>query len=131
VRYVHIGTGNYHESNAKLYCDHSLLTCREEITDEANKVFKFFKDNYKRYQFRHLIVAPFNARQLYYKLINREIKNAKAGKDAYIIIKVNSLHDREMTMRLYKASMAGVKVKIIARSINSVISGEKGFSENI
>ncbi|MBL4707854.1 MAG: polyphosphate kinase 1 [Flavobacteriales bacterium] len=131
VRYVHIGTGNYHESNAKLYSDHSLLTCREEIADEANKVFKFFKDNYKRYQFRHLIVAPFNARQQYYKLINKEIKNAQAGKEAYIIIKVNSLHDKEMTTRLYKASMAGVKIKIIARSINSVISGEKGYSENI
>ena len=131
VRYCHIGTGNFHENTARLYCDHSLLTCREEISDEVNKIFKFFKDNYKRYQFKHLIVAPFNARRRFINMIDDEMKNAKSGKEAYIIIKVNSLHDRKMAKKIYEASEAGVKIKIIARSVNSVVSGVAGMSENI
>jgi len=131
VRYVHIGTGNFHEGTANLYCDHALLTARKEISNEVNKIFKFFKDNYKRYTFRHLIVAPFNARRHYYKLINKEIKNAQAGKEAYMIIKVNSIQDNGIIAKLYEASQAGVKVKLIARSINNVVNGIKGLSDNI
>lgn len=131
VRYAHIGTGNFHEGTANLYCDHALLTARKEISNEVNKIFKFFKDNYKRYTFRHLIVAPFNARRQFYKFIDQEIENAKAGKEAYMIIKVNSLQDRNMASKLYEASKAGVKVKLIARSINSVVNGVRGLSNNI
>lgn len=131
VRYSHIGTGNFHENTARVYCDHSLLTCNPLITDEVNKIFKFFKDNYKRYQFKYLIVAPFNARRRFMKFINDEMRNAKAGKEAYIIIKVNNLHDRKMAKKIYEASKAGVKVKIIARSVNSVVNGVKGMSENV
>ena len=131
VRYCHIGTGNFHENTARVYCDHSLLTCREEISDEVNKIFSFFKDNYKRYQFKHLIVAPFNARRRFVKFIDNEMNNAKAGKEAYVIIKVNNLHDRKMAKKIYEASKAGVKIKIIARSVNSVINGIEGMSENI
>ena len=131
VRYCHIGTGNFHENTARLYCDHSLLTCREEISDEVNKIFKFFKDNYKRYQFKHLIVAPFNSRRRFINMIDDEMKNAKSGKVAYIIIKVNSLHDRKMAKKIYEASEAGVKIKIIARSVNSIVNGVVGMSENI
>lgn len=131
VRYCHIGTGNFHENTARVYCDHSLLTCREEISDEVNKIFSFFKDNYKRYQFKHLIVAPFNARRRFVKFIDNEMNNAKAGKEAYVIIKVNNLQDRKMAKKIYEASKAGVKIKIIARSVNSVINGIEGMSENI
>ncbi|MFT5667468.1 MAG: polyphosphate kinase [Vicingaceae bacterium] len=131
VRYCHIGTGNFHENTARVYCDHSLLTCREEISDEVNKIFKFFRDNYKRYQFKHLIVAPFNARRRFMKFIDNEMKNAKDGKEAYVIIKVNNLHDQKMAKKIYEASRAGVKIKIIARSVNSVVNGVAGMSENI
>lgn len=131
VRYCHIGTGNFHENTARLYCDHSLLTCRPEISSEVNKIFKFFKDNYKRYRYKHLIVAPFNSRRVFYRLIDTEIENAKAGKEAYMIVKVNNLQDKGMAVKLYEASQAGVKVTLIARSINSVVNGVKGLSENI
>lgn len=131
VRYAHIGTGNFHEGTANLYCDHALLTARKEIVNEVNKIFKFFKDNYKRYTFRHLIVAPFNARRHYYKLIDNEIANAKAGKEAYMIIKVNSIQDRGIIVKLYEASQAGVKIKLIARSINVLVNGVEGISDNI
>lgn len=131
VLYAHIGSGNFHEGTATTYCDHSLLTANPIITQEVNKVFRFFKDNYKRYRYKHLIVSPFNSRRQFYKLIDNEIKNAKAGKEAYMIIKVNSLHDLGMSTKLYEASNAGVKVKLIARSINDVIPNVKGMSENI
>ena len=131
VRYCHIGTGNFHENTARLYCDHSLLTCRDEISSEVNKIFKFFKDNYKRYQFKHLIVAPFNARRRFIKLIDNEIENVKKGKEAYVVIKVNSLNDRKMSKKIYEASEAGVKIKIIARSVHSIVNGVAGMSENI
>lgn len=131
VRYTHIGTGNFHEGTATLYCDHTLLTAQKKIGNEVNKLFKFFKDNYKRYTFRHLIVAPFNARRHFYKLIDKEIANAKAGKEAYMIIKVNNLQDYGMASKLYDASLAGVKINIIARSINNLISPEGGKNDNI
>ena len=131
VRYCHIGTGNFHENTARLYCDHSLLTCRDEISSEVNKIFKFFKDNYKRYQFKHLIVAPFNARRRFIKLIDNEIENVKKGKEAFVVIKVNSLNDRKMSKKIYEASEAGVKIKIIARSVHSIVNGVAGMSENI
>ncbi|MEQ8907944.1 MAG: polyphosphate kinase 1 [Vicingaceae bacterium] len=131
VRYAHIGTGNFHEGTARLYCDHSLLTRHKKITSEVNKVFKFFKDNYKRYAFKELLVAPFNLRERFYELIDQEIENAKAGKEAYMIIKVNSIQDKEMAEKVYQAHNAGVEVKLIARSINNVVNGVADQSENI
>lgn len=131
VRYSHIGTGNFHEGTANLYCDHSLLTCKQEISNEVNKIFKFFKDNYKRYRFSHLIVAPFNARRQFYKLIDREIENASAGKEAYMILKLNSIQDEGIATKLYEASQAGVKIQLISRSINNILPGIEGLSDNI
>lgn len=131
VLYAHVGSGNFNEQTATLYCDHSLLTANPTITKEVNKVFRFFKDNYKRYRYKHLIVSPFNSRRQFYKLIDNEIKNAKAGKEAYMIIKVNSLHDLGMSTKLYEASNAGVKINLIARSINDVVPKVEGMSENI
>jgi polyphosphate kinase len=131
VRYAHIGTGNFHEDTATLYCDNTILTANQEIAKEINKVFKFFKDNYKRYRFKHLIVAPFNARRTFYRLIDTEIENAKAGKKAQMIIKLNNIQDRGIASKLYEASQAGVDVKLLARGINNVVNGVPGMSENI
>jgi len=129
-RYAHIGTGNFHEGTASLYCDHSLLTADPAVTEEINNVFKFFKDNYRRFNFDHLLVAPFNSRRKFYELIEREIHNAKEGKPAFIIAKLNNLQDDGIAVKLYEASEAGVKVDLIARSINNVVDGMK-YSQNI
>jgi len=131
LRFAHVGTGNFHEGTADLYCDHSLLTAQKSIGNEVNKIFKFFKDNYKRYTFRNLLVAPFNLKPQLLKMINREIKNKKAGKEAYMIIKANNIQDQDLADKLYEASQAGVKIKLIVRSINCLINGIEGLSENI
>ncbi len=130
-RIAHIGTGNFHEGTAKIYTDLSLLTANPSITNEVNKVFRFFKTNYERSLYRQLLVSPFNVRRKLTLLINREIKNAKAGKPAYIILKLNNLVDDEMIKKLYDASAAGVKITLIIRGICSLVPGVKGVSENI
>lgn len=131
VKYGHVGTGNFHENNALIYTDTSLLTAHKGITNEINKVFRLFKNTYERPAFKHLIVSPFNARRKINALIDREIKNVKDGKPAYIIIKLNNLVDDTVIKKLYKASNSGVKIKLIVRGICSLVPGVKGFSENI
>jgi polyphosphate kinase len=132
ITYIaHIGTGNFHEGTAKLYTDVSLWTADQRLAKEVNKVFDFFKSNYKRGIFRELIVSPFNVRRKIYDLIDNEIKNVKAGGEGTIIIKLNNLVDEDMIKRLYKASQAGVNIKLIIRGICSLVPGKKGFSENI
>jgi len=131
IKYAHVGTGNFHENNASIYTDTSLLTKHTGITNEVNKVFRLFKNTYERPTFKHLIVSPFNARRKISTLIDNEIKNAKAGKEAFIIIKVNNLVDDTVIKKLYKASGAGVKIKLIVRGICSLIPGIKEISENI
>ncbi|SFM61036.1 polyphosphate kinase [Methanolobus profundi] len=131
VHYSCIGTGNFNESTAKLYCDHMLMTCDRDITNEVEKVFDFFSHNYKIYDYKHLIVAPLQMRNAFEKYIDNEIKNARAGKSAYIHVKINSLVDSEMINKLYEASKAGVMVRMIVRGICSLVPGVKGLSENI
>jgi polyphosphate kinase len=131
VDYVHIGTGNFNEDTAKLYCDHSLLTSDKRITDEVARVFNFFSNNLKTGNYKHLIVSPFSMRKKILKLINKEIQNAETGKEAYIHLKLNSLADREMVKKIYQASKAGVKIKLIVRSNCSVVPGIKNQSKNI
>ena len=131
VHYANIATGNYNETTAKIYSDHSLLTANKNLTFEVNKVFKFLENNYKTYNYKHLIVSPFAMRKKFYKLIGNEIKNAKAGKEAYIIAKMNSLVDQEMINKLYLASKAGVKIKMVVRGTCSLVPGVKGMSDNI
>lgn len=129
--YAHVGTGNFHETNALIYGDHSLLTCDDRITYEVEKVFEFFLKNYERANFKYLFVSPFNMRKRLIELIGEEISNAKRQHDAYIILKLNNLVDEELIKHLYKASNAGVKIKLIIRGICSLIPGVKGMSENI
>jgi len=131
VQYANIGTGNFNETTAKIYADHALLTADKRITREVNNVFKFLKNNYKTFAYRHLLVSPFYMRRRIDKLIKKEIENALAGKEAYIYVKLNSLVDRATINRLYEASQAGVKIKMIVRGICSLVPRISGLSENI
>ncbi len=128
---AHIGTGNFHEGTAKLYGDYSLLTSDSKITTEVGKLFEFFEVNYKRTLYRHLVVSPFNVRRRLNLLINNEIRNAKNGKKAKITLKLNNLVDEILIKKLYEASNAGVKIKLIIRGICSLVPDVKGQSENI
>jgi polyphosphate kinase len=131
VLYAHIGTGNFNEVTAKLYCDHSLLTSDKRVTDEVSKVFKFYYDNYKTSSFKYLMVSPFFTRKRILHYIQTEIDNVKKGKEAWMFLKMNSLTDPELIKKLYEASHAGVKIRMIVRSICSLVPGQKGLSENI
>jgi polyphosphate kinase len=130
-RYVAIGTGNFNEDTAKIYCDHTLFTADERITSEVRSLFSFLRTNYKVKSYEHLVVAPFSMRENWITLINTEIKNAKAGKEASIFLKINSLSDQKMIDALYQASQAGVKIRLIVRGICSLVPGIPGVSENI
>ena len=131
VYYACIGTGNLHEKTARIYTDAMLLTCNQTLTKEARLLFSFFDKNYSVPKFNHLLVAPFNLRSKLKTLINKEIKNAKAGKKAEIILKLNNLVDEGVIEKLYVAGKAGVKIKLIVRGINSIIPQISGFSDNI
>jgi polyphosphate kinase len=131
VDYALVGTGNYNEFTADHYTDHSLLTADTRITKEVRKIFDFLKNNYKTYNYKHLIVSPFDTRKQFSKLIQREIRAAKAGKEAYIHAKLNSLVDKKMIEKLYDASKAGVKINMLIRGICSLVPGVRGLSDNI
>ena len=129
--YVHVGTGNFNEDTAKIYSDFSLFTSRKEIAEDAEQIFEFLQDNYKQLKTQTLLVSPYNMRDRFETLINNEIKNAKEGRKAYIYVKCNSLTDEDMVMKLYKASKAGVRVRLIIRGACCLMPEEEGFSENI
>lgn len=130
-RYGFISTGNFNESTAKIYTDVTLFTSHQKILKDMTKIFEFFDINYKLHRYKHLIVSPHYTRNRIYKLIDNEIENAKAGKSAYMKLKMNSLSDYEMIDKLYDASIAGVKIQMQVRGICSLIPGIKGMSENI
>ncbi len=132
TNYCYLSTGNFHEGTATLYSDMGLFTTDMRITDEVARVFTFLETVKKpKSDFKHLLIGQFNMRASLHQLINREIKYAKAGKKALIVLKLNSLQDRSMIRRLYDASNAGVKIKLIIRGICSVIPKVKNYSENI
>ncbi|MGZ3885125.1 MAG: polyphosphate kinase 1 [Bacteroidia bacterium] len=128
---AHVGTGNFNEKTARIYTDFSLLTCNKLITEEVSRIFDFYVDNFKVSTFRHLAVAPFYMRTLFVSLLNKEIANAKARKKAAVMLKMNSLVDKDMIMKLYEASRAGVKVTLIVRGACSLVTEMPGFSDNI
>ncbi len=129
--YAHIGTGNLNESTARIYTDKTLLTVDRRITDEVQDVFNFYRDNLSPGVYKNLAVAPFNMRKKFTSLIQKEIENSKEGKPAYMIMKLNNLVDRDMILKLYEASRAGVKIKMLVRGTCSLVPRVKGFSENI
>ena len=131
VLYANIGTGNYHEVTARLYCDHSFFTSDKRITTDVKDVFRFLEFGGKMTNLRHLMISPLNMRNKLTALINKEIENAKLKKDARIILKLNHIDDRKLVNQLYEASMQGVKIDIIARSTCSIVPGLKKISENI
>lgn len=130
-RYGFVSTGNFSEASAKIYTDVTLFTSDSKILKDMSKVFEFFEVNYRVHRYKHLIVSPHYTRSRFVKLIDREIKNASEGKPAYINLKMNSLSDYKMIDKLYEASTAGVKIKLIIRGICCLVPGLKNYSENI
>ena len=131
VNYACLSTGNFNEKTAKIYADHTLFTSNKKITDDLVVVFKALKQNILAKGLKHLIVSPIDSRPAIYKLIDNEIKNATAKKPAYMILKMNSLADEQLITKLYQASTAGVRIKMIVRGMCCLVPGVKGFSENI
>jgi polyphosphate kinase len=130
-RYAAIGTGNFNEDTAKVYTDHLLLTTNKKITNEVYKAFNFFNVNYRKDNFYHLVLSPFFLRNKIILLIEKEIKNARAGKKAFIYLKLNNLTDNEIINHLYEASKAGVNIRLIIRGMISLVPDLKDISENI
>ncbi len=130
--YAFFSTGNFHEGTVKLYSDVGVFTADTRITSEATRVFSFLETKKRPEQpFQHLAVGLFNLKERLISLVEREITNAKAGKKAMMILKMNNLEQKDMIDLLYKASQAGVEVKLIVRSVCSLQAGVKGLSENI
>ena len=130
-RYVHLGTGNYNDSTAKLYTDCGIFTCKESIGEDATAVFNMLSGYSEPMSWNQLILAPYWLRDRFLKLIKRETKNAKNGEDARIIAKMNSLCDPGVIAALYEASANGVKIDLIIRGICCLKTGIPGVSENI
>jgi len=131
TRYVHLGTGNYHAGNARLYTDYSLLTSNPEICEDVHKVFQQLTGMGKVYELNQLWHAPFTLHKNLLLAVDRETKNAVAGKKARMIIKLNSLTDQTLIEALYRASIAGVDIELIVRGVCCLSPGIKGVSENI
>lgn len=130
-RYVHLGTGNYNDSTAKLYTDCGIFTCRESIGEDATAVFNMLSGYSEPLSWNELSLAPIWLRSKFMRLIRREMQHAKAGKDARIIAKMNSLCDEGIIAALYEASAAGVQIQLIVRGICCLKVGIPGISENI
>lgn len=129
--YTYIGTGNLNEATSKIYTDLGLLTSHQGIANDAMMVFDFLQKNHRRFDSKYLLVSPYAMRKPFERMIAREVRNAKAGKDAFIYLKLNSFVDETMIEHLYKASKAGVKIRLIVRGANSLKVGVKGLSDNI
>ena len=130
-RYVHLGTGNYHAANAKVYTDYGLFTADPDISEDVHKIFQELTGMGKPANLKKLLHAPFTLHDKLISFIDDEIAHAKAGKRAHIIIKVNALTERRLIDKLYDASQAGVKIELILRSICCLRPQVKGLSENI
>ena len=126
-----ISTGNFHEGNARMYTDYTIMTAHRQIVKEVNEVFNFIEKPYTPVNFRELLVSPNDMRKRLIALINKEIKNKKQGKDAYILAKVNHITDRMLIEKLYEASTAGIRIDLLVRGNCSLVTGIPGVSENI
>ncbi|MCL6242350.1 MULTISPECIES: polyphosphate kinase 1 [Acinetobacter] len=131
VRYVHLGTGNYHAGNARIYTDYGLLTTDKELCEDVHRIFQELTGMGKMAKLKKLLHAPFTLHTQLINYIDNEISNAKAGKSAQIIVKVNALTEVQLINKLYEASQAGVQIDLIIRSICCLRPGLPGLSENI
>lgn len=131
MRFGFVSTGNFNESTAKIYTDYTLFTANQKILKEVNKVFNFLEVSYKIKKYKHLIVSPHYSASILSKLIDKEIQNHKNGLQSGISLKLNNITNHPMIDKLYEASQAGVKVRMIVRGICCLIPGVKGMSDNI
>ena len=126
-----VGTGNFHEGNAKVYTDYLMMTARPRIVNEVAKVFEFIDRPYIHPRFQELMVSPYAMKSRILRMLDTEIKNAKEGKEAWLKMKINHITDKEVVAKLYQASKAGVRIDIVIRGNCSLVPGIKGLSENI
>ena len=126
-----IGTGNFHEGNAKIYTDYLMMTARPKIVNEVAKVFDFINRPFSPFRFSELLVSPNSMKSRILRMLDTEIRNAGEGKEAWVKIKINHITDTDMVTKLYQASKAGVKIDIVIRGNCSLVPGLKGLSENI
>ena len=131
VHYGYIGTGNFNEKTATVYTDFCLMTKKKKITAELAQVFQVLEREIIIPKAKNLLISPFTTRSTFLELVDNEIKNAKDGKEAYIILKMNSIQDTRMIEALYEASNAGVQIDMVVRGICCLVPGIKGQSENI
>ena len=130
-RYVHLGTGNYNATTARLYADIGLFTCNEQIADDASRLFNRLTGYAPDTSYNHLLVAPEYLQESMLALIENEIEAALRGEDARMIFKMNQLEDDDIIQKLYQASQAGVKIDLIVRGLCCLRPGLPGLSENI
>ena len=130
-RYAYLATGNFNEKTARIYSDFGFFTGDRRVTSDVKMIFDYLNKDHLDNNYSHLFVAPFNMRENFNGLIEQEIDNALQGKEAFIDIKLNSLEDKKIIRKLYKASKAGVKIRIIVRGICCLVPGIKNISENI
>ena len=126
-----IGTGNFHEGNAKIYTDYLMMTARPKIVNEVAKVFDFIDRPFSPFRFNELLVSPNSMKSRILRMLDTEIRNAGEGKETWVKIKINHITDTDMVAKLYQASKAGVKIDIVIRGNCSLVPGIKGLSENI
>ena len=126
-----VGTGNFHEGNAKTYTDYLMMTARPRIVNEVEKVFSFIDRPFSQVRFRELMVSPNSMKSRIIRMLDNEIKNASAGQEAWVKIKINHITDPDIVNKLYAASQAGVKIDLLLRGNCSLVPGIKGMSENI
>ncbi|TXE06815.1 polyphosphate kinase 1 [Gelidibacter salicanalis] len=129
--YCYIGTGNFNENTSTLYTDFGLMTNNEKITEDLNKLFLVLEGIFIVPKAKKLLISPFTMRNKFVSLVEKEIHLAQAGKEAYIILKMNSLEDKKMIKLLYEASNKGVKIDLLVRGMCSLVPGVKGQSKNI
>lgn len=130
-RFVHLGTGNYNDATAKIYTDMGIITTDKEFGIDATNFFNYLSGYTEKPTFNHLVVAPFDIRDEFIRLMDEEIACHKKHGNGFIRAKMNSLTDKDLMMKLYEASIAGVKVELIIRGICCIRPGIPGISENI
>jgi len=128
--FAFLSTGNFNEKTAKIYADHGLFTSNQNITGELKNLFTYLEKQDKKPKLKHLLMAQINIKNEFIKKIDREIRNAEAGKEAWMILKMNGLDHKKMIEKLYEASKKGVRIDLIVRGICCLVPGEK-FSKNI
>ncbi len=130
-RYLHLGTGNYNDSTARVYTDLGLFTCSSEFGLDASALFNVITGYSRPPEYNRFVVAPHGMRSFFVRMIKNETENAKKGLPSGITVKINSLVDSEIILLLYEASQAGVEIKLIVRGICCLVPGIKGVSDNI